>query len=189
MKNGFFMHSKSHRRFLYDPDPHRDPLVRGTDPRIRIRIRHPYQNVTDPEHWCLAFLWVLVLKGPPGSGSRFVRLVWSGSRVVRLVWSGSRLTRRCCYAAEHMHELLLSNGGQVAESAAAATTTHLVIDENNVDLLPPDLEVGQPLKLKIEKKQQIISNAADPSGFWFRSDPLFFPLHREFYDFSCVTFK
>jgi hypothetical protein len=64
-----------------------------------------------------------------------------------------------------MHELLLSNGGQVAESAAAATTTHLVIDENNVDLLPPDLEVGQPLKLKIEKKQQIISNAADPSGF------------------------
>jgi hypothetical protein len=40
-----------------------------------------------------------------------------------------------------MRELLVSNGGQVAESAAAANTTHLVIDENNVELLPPNLEV------------------------------------------------
>jgi hypothetical protein len=58
-----------------------------------------------------------------------------------MIWI-ARVTRRCFPTAEHMHELLLSNGGQVAESAAAATTTHLVIDENNVDLLPPDLEVG-----------------------------------------------
>jgi hypothetical protein len=28
--------------------PHPDPLVRGTDPRIRIRIRT--KKVTDPEH-------------------------------------------------------------------------------------------------------------------------------------------
>jgi hypothetical protein len=27
-----------------------DPLVKGTDPRIRIRIPDSYQNVTDPEH-------------------------------------------------------------------------------------------------------------------------------------------
>jgi len=40
-----------------------------------------------------------------------------------------------------MRELLVSNGGQVAETPAAHATTHLVIDENNVDLLPPDLEV------------------------------------------------
>ncbi len=44
---------------------------------------------------------------------------------------------------EHMRELLLSNGGQVAESPATATTTHLVVDENNVELLPPSLEVGK----------------------------------------------
>ncbi len=30
-----------------DPDP--DPLVRDTDPGIRIRIRT--KNVTDPQHW------------------------------------------------------------------------------------------------------------------------------------------
>jgi hypothetical protein len=40
-----------------------------------------------------------------------------------------------------MRELLVSNGGQVGESPAASTTTHLVIDENNVELLPPNLEV------------------------------------------------
>ncbi len=71
------------------------------------------------------------------------RMIRIARRPSRIIWI-ARVTRRCCYAAEHMHELLLSNGGQVAESAAAATTTHLVIDENNVDLLPPDLEVGQP---------------------------------------------
>jgi hypothetical protein len=36
--------------FLGHPDPHTNPLVRGTNPRIR--IRNPYQNVTDPQH-CL----------------------------------------------------------------------------------------------------------------------------------------
>jgi hypothetical protein len=30
-----------------DFDPHPDPLVRGTVPRI--------QNVTDPEHWTISF--------------------------------------------------------------------------------------------------------------------------------------
>ncbi len=34
-----------------DPDPHPDPLVRGMDPRIRIRGSDPHQNVMDPEHW------------------------------------------------------------------------------------------------------------------------------------------
>jgi hypothetical protein len=30
---------------------HPDPLVRGMDPRIQIRIRTPYQNVMDPQNW------------------------------------------------------------------------------------------------------------------------------------------
>ena len=53
------------------------------------------------------------------------------------------LTELCvpCGGIEHMRELLASNGGQVAESAADANTTHLVVDENNVELLPPNLEV------------------------------------------------
>ncbi len=35
----------------FGTDPHPDPSVRGTGPRIRICIRNPYQKVTDPEHW------------------------------------------------------------------------------------------------------------------------------------------
>ncbi len=31
-----------------EPDPDLDPLVRGTDPGIRIQIRIRTQNVTDP---------------------------------------------------------------------------------------------------------------------------------------------
>jgi hypothetical protein len=45
-------HLKSHGRKEHDPEPdpdsEQDPLVKGTDPMIRIRT---YQNVTDPEHW------------------------------------------------------------------------------------------------------------------------------------------
>ncbi len=38
--------------FLGLPEPHPDPLVRGTDPRIRIHIQiSRYQNVTDSQHW------------------------------------------------------------------------------------------------------------------------------------------
>jgi hypothetical protein len=33
------MHPKITEYFVTDPDPHLDPLVRSTDPRIRIRIR------------------------------------------------------------------------------------------------------------------------------------------------------
>ncbi len=33
--------------FLRLPDPHPNPLVRRTDPRIRIRMT---KNVTDPQH-------------------------------------------------------------------------------------------------------------------------------------------
>ncbi len=40
-----------------------------------------------------------------------------------------------------MRELLVSNGGQVGVSPCSTATTHLVIDENNVDQLPPNLEV------------------------------------------------
>ncbi len=43
----FCWHLEGHWRKEQDPDPHQ--LVEGTDPRIR--IRDPYQNVTDPEHW------------------------------------------------------------------------------------------------------------------------------------------
>ncbi len=39
MKKNFFMHPKSHWIFWYRSGPHPDPLVRGTDPRIRIRTR------------------------------------------------------------------------------------------------------------------------------------------------------
>jgi hypothetical protein len=41
--------------FLGLLDPHPDTLDRGTDPRIRIRIPDPYQNVTDPQH-CLGLI-------------------------------------------------------------------------------------------------------------------------------------
>ncbi len=34
----------------FGTDSHPDPLVRGTDQRIRIRIP-TYQNVRDPKHW------------------------------------------------------------------------------------------------------------------------------------------
>jgi hypothetical protein len=34
--------------FLGLPDPHPDPLVRGTDPDTH---PGPYQNVTGPYHW------------------------------------------------------------------------------------------------------------------------------------------
>ncbi len=43
----FCWHLEGQWRKKQDPDP--DPLVRGMDPRIRIRI--PLQNVMDPEHW------------------------------------------------------------------------------------------------------------------------------------------
>jgi hypothetical protein len=36
--------------FLGLPDPHLDPLVRGTDPRMDPHP-DPYQNVTDPQNW------------------------------------------------------------------------------------------------------------------------------------------
>jgi len=46
---------------------------------------------------------------------------------------------------EDMTTILLSNGGRVADGCEKgcedANTTHLVVDENNVDLLPPDLSV------------------------------------------------
>jgi hypothetical protein len=38
-KNVFFWHIEGQRQKLQDPDPHPDPLVRGMDPRIQIRIR------------------------------------------------------------------------------------------------------------------------------------------------------
>jgi hypothetical protein len=45
MKKFIFCMLKVTEDFGADPDPHPDPLVRGTDP-------DPYQNVTDPEN-CL----------------------------------------------------------------------------------------------------------------------------------------
>jgi hypothetical protein len=47
-KNRFFCILKVTDNFGTDPHPHPDPLVEGTDPRIRIPR---YQNVMDPEHW------------------------------------------------------------------------------------------------------------------------------------------
>jgi hypothetical protein len=41
--------------FLDLPDPHPDPLDRGTDPHP-----DPYQNVTDPRHW----MWLSVIEEP-----------------------------------------------------------------------------------------------------------------------------
>lgn len=47
---------------------------------------------------------------------------------------------------EHMTEILVANGGRVAEGGDKGCeledTTHLVVDENNVELLPPDLVVS-----------------------------------------------
>ena len=44
-----------------------------------------------------------------------------------------------------MTTILVSNGGRVADGGEKgcedANTTHLVVDENNVELLPPDLSV------------------------------------------------
>jgi hypothetical protein len=34
---------------VQDPEP--DPLVKGTDPKTRIRILIRTQNVTDPKNW------------------------------------------------------------------------------------------------------------------------------------------
>jgi len=46
---------------------------------------------------------------------------------------------------EHMTEILVANGGRVAEGGDKGCedhhTTHLVVDENSVELLPPDLNV------------------------------------------------
>jgi hypothetical protein len=40
---------------VQDPEP--DTLVRGTVPRIRIRISDPYQNVTNPGHCFAPYSW------------------------------------------------------------------------------------------------------------------------------------
>ncbi len=54
--------------FLGLPNPHRDPLVRGTDPQL-----DPYQNVTDPQHW---FSRVELLVGGGGGGLLMLMCDW-----------------------------------------------------------------------------------------------------------------
>ena len=39
----------------------------------------------------------------------------------------------------HMKEVLESNGGRLAENPDDPSTTHLVVDENNIETLPPEL--------------------------------------------------
>jgi len=45
----------------------------------------------------------------------------------------------------HMKEVLVSNGGKVAgpEGVADPSTTHLVVDENNIESLPPEVALNQ----------------------------------------------
>ena len=38
-----------------------------------------------------------------------------------------------------MKEVLESNGGRLAEKPDDPSTTHLVVDENNIETLPPEL--------------------------------------------------
>lgn len=42
-----------------------------------------------------------------------------------------------------MNEILTSNGGKVAEGVGDAATTHLVVDENNIEFLPPEGDVNK----------------------------------------------
>jgi hypothetical protein len=52
-----------------------------------------------------------------------------------------------------MTTILISNGGRVADGGEKgcedSNTTHLVVDENNVDLLPPDLNVSSHCQVQL----------------------------------------
>jgi len=44
---------------------------------------------------------------------------------------------------QHMVEVLVANGGRVASGVGGSDITHLVVDENNVDSLPENLDVSE----------------------------------------------
>jgi len=75
---------------------------------------------------------------------------------------------------QHMVEVLVANGGRVASGVGGSDTTHLVVDENNVDNLPENLDV--PDSCQVVKGEWFwnsiqIEAAADVAHYkWRRGD-------------------
>ena len=89
---------------------------------------------------------------------------------------------------DHMTELLVANGGRVAENGIkgceAADTTHMVVDENNVELLPPDLLIAE--RCCVVKGEWFwnsiqIQAAADVSSYMWRASGLMSPGNKSMF--------
>jgi len=89
---------------------------------------------------------------------------------------------------EHMTEILVSNGGRVAEDGEkgceSSKTTHLVIDENNIELLPPELDISSSccvVKSEWFWNSIQIQAAADVSTYRWREGGLLSPANKSLF--------
>ncbi|XP_023320077.1 protein ECT2 isoform X4 [Eurytemora carolleeae] len=89
---------------------------------------------------------------------------------------------------EHMTEILVANGGRVAEGGVrgceAVTTTHMVVDENNVDQLPTDIKISD--RCCVVRGEWFwnsiqIQAAADVSSYMWRATGVLSPSNRSLF--------
>jgi hypothetical protein len=123
------------------------------------------------EEW-LAEAWARRLE--PGSRADSRELV---AQYKLPIFTGNVVFFHGFEAAElrHMQEVLVTNGGRVAGGPDAADMTHVIVDDNRVEVLPAELEAAMPERSHLVKGEWFwrsiqIEAAANPGHHKWRKE-------------------